>query len=525
MLELLKAGKLEHIRRQMQENPKDWASYASLAALLEKENGRQAYLCYENALFYCRDEGQKAILEERLELLRRQGCGVPAAGIVILNYNLLEDLQNCVESIRDTSPESARQIIVVDNGSVDGSVPWMREQPDIRLRANTENAGFPRGCNQGVELADPDMDILLLNNDIIVCANALFWLRMGLYERDSIGCSGCVTNRAGNSQIVYDIGLNIPAYQEYAEKNNIIQDNYLEEKIYLIGFAMLIRRTAMDRVGLLDERFSPGNYEDNDYGMRMLAAGYENVLVHNSFLVHLGSKSFLKRNDYGSVVARNARFFDRIYGKDVHNFVHLDGAVETSVNLTEHLPENARVLGLNCGLGASLLHLQWLRPGLRVSGLTCLPAGGIYGGHYRSIDMTYYLDADHFPESCGRYDLILLQTKGLAVEDLPQYLAYCETHLAPGGRVVLMVENRRHFNYWLPLLMRGDTAFAVRNEGPDTGSVRKALEGSALKVKQWYFYMAFPERDAELVKMISERLEGDKNEVYIRDHLIIAALE
>lgn len=525
MLELFLSGKIEGIQKRMQENPRAWEPYASLAAMLENVNGKQAYLCYENALFYCSDVGQKSMLTQRMELMRQKGYSVPAAGIVILNYNLLEDLQNCIESIRSTSPETARQIIVVDNGSEDGSVQWMETQPDIRLRKNTDNAGFPKGCNQGVELADPDMDILLLNNDTIVCINALFWLRMGLYEREDIGTSGCVTNRANNSQIVYDVGLDIPAYQEYAWKNNVIQPNYLEEKIYLVGFAVLIRRTAMDAVGLLDERFSPGNYEDNDYGMRMLTAGYDNVLVHNSFIIHLGSKSFLKRTDYGNVVARNAKFFDRIYGKNTHHFVHVNGAVETAMNLAENLPEDASVLGLNCELGASLLHLQWLRPKMRVSGLTCLPSGGRIGGHYKTVPMDYYQDPMHFPQNPGKYDLILLQTRGITEEDLPAYLDYCADHLKKDGRVVLMVGNRKHFNYWLPFILYGETAFEVENVGPDSAAVRQALDASRLGIKQWYFYFTFPEKSADLVKMIAENKEGDKNDAYIRDHLIFAATE
>lgn len=525
MLEQCLSGKLGSIQSKMQENPRAWEPYALLAAMLESVNGKQAYLCYENALFYCTDEKQKTVLSQRLALMREKGYAVPAAAIVILNYNLLEDLQNCIESIRETTPETARQIIVVDNGSEDGSIRWMEAQADIRLRKNTENAGFPKGCNQGVELADPDMDIFLLNNDTIVCVNALFWLRMGLYEREDIGASGSVTNRAGNSQIVYDVGLDIPAYQAYALKNNVLQENYLEEKIYLVGFALLIKRTAMEKVGLLDERFTPGNYEDNDYGLRMLAAGYDNVLVRNSFLIHLGSKSFLKRNDYGNVVARNAKIFDRIHGKNTHHFMHLNGAVETVVSLMPELPENGEVLGLNCEFGTALLHLKWAKPGLRVTGLTGNPAGGRYGAHYTTIHMESYNDPALFPQSAAKYDFIIFQTRGVTAEELPLYLAYCQDHLKPGGKVALLVANRKHFDFWLPYIKYGETPFAVENPGPTPDEIRAALDASKLKVSNWVFYFTFPTDDRELVDMIAEKKGGDKNETFVRDNLIFAGLE
>ncbi len=97
-------------------------------------------------------------------------------------------------------PEDVRQIIVVDNASEDGSVEWLRGQKDILLIENQENRGFPAGCNQGIAAADADADIFLLNNDTILPENALFWLRMGLYESEKNGAVGSVSNCVGNHQ-------------------------------------------------------------------------------------------------------------------------------------------------------------------------------------------------------------------------------------------------------------------------------------------------------------------------------------
>lgn len=192
---MLSNHRYREIKEQITQNPLDYRGYIELGKHLEVYNMKQAYLCYENALFYCDDENVRVQITNRLNHIKGYGGYVSKSAMVILSYNLLEDTRGCIESIRKTTPESAREIIIVDNASVDGSVEYLRQQNDVKLILNSENAGFPRGCNQGIEIAEEDADIFLLNNDTVVCANALFWLRMALYEKEMHGAAGCVTNR------------------------------------------------------------------------------------------------------------------------------------------------------------------------------------------------------------------------------------------------------------------------------------------------------------------------------------------
>ena len=123
------------------------------------KNPRQAYLCYENALFYCDEMQDREQIRVLLEEYSARGYAVPRAAIVILSYNLLDMTRDCIESIRKTTPESAREIIVIDNASKDKSVEWLSAQKDIKLLCNGENKGFPAACNQGIGLADAESDI------------------------------------------------------------------------------------------------------------------------------------------------------------------------------------------------------------------------------------------------------------------------------------------------------------------------------------------------------------------------------
>ena len=211
---------------------------------------------------------------------------VRKTSIVILSYNLKDIMQECIESIRKHNLSSSYEIIVVDNNSTDGITEWLKQQDDLKLICNTENKGFPCACNQGIKLSEPENNIFLLNNDTLITANAIFWLRMGLYEEKHIGATGSVSNQAAHGQLMSEKCHTIDEYIAYGNKNNLPRKNPYEKKPFLIGFALMLKREALDSVGLLDERFSPGQFEDDDLGIRLNCAGWQTVLCDNSFIFH-----------------------------------------------------------------------------------------------------------------------------------------------------------------------------------------------------------------------------------------------
>ena len=85
--------------------------------------------------------------------------------IVILTFNKISYTKKCIESIRKYTSKGSYEIIVVDNASTDGTISWLKEQSDIITIFNKDNLGFPKGCNQGIEIAQGS-EVLLLNNDV-----------------------------------------------------------------------------------------------------------------------------------------------------------------------------------------------------------------------------------------------------------------------------------------------------------------------------------------------------------------------
>lgn len=239
--------------------------------------------------------------------------------IIILSYNTLNYTKLCIESIRKHTPLGIYEIIVVDNGSIDGSREWLKRQSDVVLIKNIENLGFPKGCNQGMKVAT-GQDLLLLNSDTIVTPRWLENMQQALHSDDTIGAVGCVANRVSHFQQVETNGYqSLEELIQFAEQYNRSNPELWEERLTLVGFAFLLKREVYERIGPMDENFSPGNYEDDDYSLRIWQAGWKLLLCKDTFIHHFGSASFLqnrseeekkkKEEKFLALLKRNKEYF------------------------------------------------------------------------------------------------------------------------------------------------------------------------------------------------------------------------
>ena len=140
---------LEIILSKIQNNPISYEGYLEYAKYLENVNLKQVYLTYENALFYWQDELVRIEIQNKLDENAYRQSKVEPASIVILSYNNRQITQQCIESIRETTPISAKKIAIVDNNSQDDSVEYLRQQNGIVLVENDFNAGFLEGVILG----------------------------------------------------------------------------------------------------------------------------------------------------------------------------------------------------------------------------------------------------------------------------------------------------------------------------------------------------------------------------------------
>ncbi len=263
--------------------------------------------------------------------------------IIILTYNQLSYTKECVESIRRHTPEP-HEIVFIDNGSSDGTVKWLRQEvknrPDWRLIENDGNLGFPKGCNQGIEASSGEY-ILLLNNDVVVTENWLSGMLEVLNSAPDTGIVGPLTNNISGPQKVPVAGYRSTArgLDEYAAAFRRQNRNRRIPMRRIVGFCMLFRRALIDKVGVLDERFGSGNYEDDDFCLRAALLGYTNLVAGDVFLHHYGSRSFVgNRLNVGSSMTGNRKLFTSKW-----KGIHPDTALGKRL-LTLQALEEARVL-------------------------------------------------------------------------------------------------------------------------------------------------------------------------------------
>ena len=172
-------------------------------------------------------------------------------------------------------------MILVDNGSPDDSASFFEryaaEHDNVRVVLNGRNAGFAAGCNLGLALSRGDA-LLLLNNDTLVTPGWLGRLRAPLDADASVGATGPRSNNVSGPQMIEDTAYGDPyadpaGLDAFAAAQVAAHAGETAAAPRVVGFCLLARRDAIERIGGLEERFGPGNFEDDDLCLRIQATG------------------------------------------------------------------------------------------------------------------------------------------------------------------------------------------------------------------------------------------------------------
>ena len=240
--------------------------------------------------------------------------------IVVLTYNQLQDCTiPCIESIYKYTKIDTFELIVVDNNSQDVTGEYLKsienKYPNIKIILNVENKGYSGGNNDGIKGSKGDF-VVLLNNDTLVSENWLENLLKPFDKDKKIGLVGPISNSVGNEQRVNIDGLNEKNYIEKSKEYTTLNKDVVCETQRLGFFCVAIKRDLIDKIGLLDEKFGIGMFEDDDYCMRSIQAGYKNVFVEDSFVYHKGSVSFKKLTTeaYQEIFSKNKSYFLQKHG-------------------------------------------------------------------------------------------------------------------------------------------------------------------------------------------------------------------
>lgn len=231
--------------------------------------------------------------------------------IVLLALNQVEYTRKCIESLRTNCRQSI-ELILVNNGSTDGTRAYFDSIPGAIVIHNERNLGVAAGWNQGMAKASGDY-LLILNNDTIVGPNCIENLVRCAENHPEAGLVVPRSNKIAGPQMVEGF-----AYREESEipvlAGKIQEQNDLScwEFPRLKGFCMLIPHEVVRKVGFFDERFGYGNFEDDDYSCRVRYSGYSLLVADDSFLFHYGSVSFKDSGiDWNKQMVENLEKFNR----------------------------------------------------------------------------------------------------------------------------------------------------------------------------------------------------------------------
>lgn len=256
-----------------------------------------------------------------------QQIPLPKVSVIVLTYNNLNFTKLCLNSLLHWSDYPNLEIIIVDNNSSDDTPEYLAElnarYPTIQVIQNKTNEGFAKGNNIGLIAATGDY-LVLLNNDTIVTPGWILTMLRHLQADPSIGLIGAVTNNIGNEAKI-DI-----SYQLLDEN---MLPNILAHTIPHMGqkfklrtaafFCVMMSRKVFQQVGLLDENYGRGYFEDDDYCRRIDQLGLKIACAEDVFIHHHLSASFnqIPDQDKQALFEKNKTYYESKWGKwDPHEY-------------------------------------------------------------------------------------------------------------------------------------------------------------------------------------------------------------
>jgi len=226
--------------------------------------------------------------------------------IIIVSWNVKEDLLKCMRSIEKNEPSCTFEVIIVDNASTDDTVSAIeKEFPQVVVVANHENRGFAAANNQAIELSHGEY-VLFLNPDTILHPNSLDILIRFIDSNEDVGACGPKLLNADGS--IQDSVRCFPSFRgalhrhtafkflgifKYEYKKWVMNDysyDIQRDVDQVMGAALMVRRLVTEQVGVMDERFFM-YYEEVDLCYRIKQAGWRIVHIPEAVITHIGGGS------------------------------------------------------------------------------------------------------------------------------------------------------------------------------------------------------------------------------------------
>jgi len=197
--------------------------------------------------------------------------------VIIPVFNQLSYTKICIESIKKNNSDIAYEIIVINNGSTDGTEEYLKQAGIVYIN-NKENLGAAKAWNQGIKQSKGDY-LFIINNDIIVCKD---WIKNLINIYNSEKNIGILSPATREGELNYD-------FDEYSKKFIDKMKTIRQEGFF--GWCIVIKKDRFEKTGLFCEEFETGIGEDTDFFIRLKKYGYKNYITGATFVHHFGSRT------------------------------------------------------------------------------------------------------------------------------------------------------------------------------------------------------------------------------------------
>ena len=229
--------------------------------------------------------------------------------MVIPVHDNLEVTRGCLASLARQQVDFPFEVVVADDGSDPSTAGWLRRESGARVVRLAECRGYPVAVNAGLEAARGEL-LLVLNNDTLLPSGTLQRLVGALRDHPRVGLVGPSCDRIKGAQ-----RIDVPSLEgdpvrveDFGSYLAYQYEGKVEDLHYVMGVAMLFSRATLERTGGLDERFGPGNFEDDDFCFRVKEQGLRVLAARDAFVHHLGGRTFASRGmDYRRLLQENQR--------------------------------------------------------------------------------------------------------------------------------------------------------------------------------------------------------------------------
>lgn len=228
--------------------------------------------------------------------------------IITLTYNNLKYTKKFIESLYKYTTNF--ELIIVDNGSTDGTVEYLKTLKNIKLILNKENQGFSKGNNQGIAIAEGEY-IGFLNNDILLSPH---WFEEceKVFHKDS--STAFVSPKEINP---YYENTNEKKYLQFFVRQEYTKD-YEKDFDNCVFSCTITSRNIIRKIGTFDEKYSPAFFEDNEFKYRAIEQGFNVYVTNKSCFYHYGSRTSYKFNE-NFENNRNLYYRNRLFAEYLTN--------------------------------------------------------------------------------------------------------------------------------------------------------------------------------------------------------------